>query len=138
MPVRKHVQQAVAGSANVLSGLRFPRPRHALAYLLSGALSFSIANAQEEPALYVSPEDPVNEYLDAIDLIEADYGPYALELSDLYLGLGPVGIFLGLQLPEPPRRQHHAFRGGLGEEIGGQKGEGKEEGKTLFHGSMVL
>lgn len=54
-------------------------------------LSFFFLNpalGQEEGTAYVSPNDPGNEYLDAIDLIEAEYGPYATELSDLHLGLG--------------------------------------------------
>lgn len=36
----------------------------------------------------VPPHDPANDYLDAIDRVEGEYGPYASELSDLYLGLG--------------------------------------------------
>ena len=32
--------------------------------------------------------DPVEDYLDAIDRVEADYSAYSTELSDLYLGLG--------------------------------------------------
>jgi tetratricopeptide (TPR) repeat protein len=45
--------------------------------------------SEEVPqAGYVSPYDPLNNYLDAIDRIEMEYGPYATELSDLYLGLG--------------------------------------------------
>jgi len=44
--------------------------------------------AEEQAPAYVSPQDPADEYLDAIDRVEADYGPYATELSDLYLGLG--------------------------------------------------
>lgn len=32
--------------------------------------------------------DPAEDYLDAIDRVEADYSAYSTELSDLYLGLG--------------------------------------------------
>ncbi len=39
---------------------------------------------------FVVPEDPKTPYLDAIDRLEEDYGPYATELSDLYMGLGEV------------------------------------------------
>lgn len=39
---------------------------------------------------FVIPPDPMRPYLDAIDRIEENYGPYATELSDLYLGLGEV------------------------------------------------
>lgn len=48
----------------------------------------STGHAQEPVSGYVPPHDPANDYLEAIDRIEADYGPYATELSDLYLGLG--------------------------------------------------
>ena len=39
---------------------------------------------------FVVPPDPTLPYLDAIDRFEEDFGPYATELSDLYLGLGEV------------------------------------------------
>ena len=32
--------------------------------------------------------DPVEDYIDAIDTVEAEYSSYSTELSDLYLGLG--------------------------------------------------
>ena len=48
----------------------------------------STGRAQDAVAEYVPPHDPANDYLEAIDRIEAEYGPYATELSDLYLGLG--------------------------------------------------
>lgn len=41
-------------------------------------------------ATFVVPQDPRTPYLDAIDRLEEDYGPYATELSDLYMGLGEV------------------------------------------------
>jgi len=44
--------------------------------------------AEEQAPAYVSPRNPADEYLDAIDRVEAEYGPYSTELSDLYLGLG--------------------------------------------------
>ena len=40
------------------------------------------------PAVVVPRRDPASDYLDAIDRVEGEYGPYATELSDLYLGLG--------------------------------------------------
>ena len=60
----------------------------ALGCLLGSTLLVQSAWTQVPEAGYVSPPNPVNDYLDAIDRIEADYGPYATELSDLYLGLG--------------------------------------------------
>jgi len=36
----------------------------------------------------ITPSETAEEYLAAIDRIEADYGPYATELSDMFLGLG--------------------------------------------------
>lgn len=50
-------------------------------------LEYSAAEPEQGTA-YVSPVDPKNEYFDEIDRIEGEYGPYASELSDLYLGLG--------------------------------------------------
>ena len=32
--------------------------------------------------------DPVEDYIDAINNVEAEYSAYSTELSDLYLGLG--------------------------------------------------
>jgi tetratricopeptide (TPR) repeat protein len=60
----------------------------ALGCVLAGLFLANSALAQVPEASYVSPPNPVNDYLDAIDRIEGDYGPYATELSDLYLGLG--------------------------------------------------
>ncbi len=59
-----------------------------LGCLLAGLLLANSAWAQLPETGYVSPPNPANDYLDAIDRIEGDYGPYATELSDLYLGLG--------------------------------------------------
>jgi tetratricopeptide (TPR) repeat protein len=46
------------------------------------------AQALDPTPAYVPLERPENDYLDAIDRIESDFGPYATELSDLYMGLG--------------------------------------------------
>jgi tetratricopeptide (TPR) repeat protein len=59
-----------------------------LGCILAGLLALGSAVGQEGGAGYVSPAEPENAYLDAIDRIEAESGPYATELSDLYLGLG--------------------------------------------------
>jgi len=37
---------------------------------------------------HITPSETADEYLAAIDRIEADYGPYAVELSDMFMGLG--------------------------------------------------
>jgi tetratricopeptide (TPR) repeat protein len=62
---------------------------------LAGLFFLDHALGQEEEADYVSPSEPANEYLDAIDRIEAEYGPYATELSDLHLGLGQTLVNSG-------------------------------------------
>ncbi len=59
-----------------------------LGCLLASLFYLGSALGQEESTTYVSPREPANEYLDAIDRIEAENGPYTTELSDLYLGLG--------------------------------------------------
>jgi tetratricopeptide (TPR) repeat protein len=59
-----------------------------LGFFLAGLLFLGNAYGQDEEPGYVSPREPAYEYLDAIDRIESEYGPYAMELSDLYLGLG--------------------------------------------------
>jgi tetratricopeptide (TPR) repeat protein len=66
-----------------------------LGCILAGLFFLDRAVGQEEGTAYVSPSEPANEYLDAIDRIEAEYGPYAMELSDLYLGLGQILIDSG-------------------------------------------
>lgn len=87
--------QAVTGSAKTLSALLLRQAALARACLIAGFALPLAAAGQEAPARYVSPQDPVNEYLEAIETIEADYGPYATELSDMYLGLGQTLIGAG-------------------------------------------
>jgi tetratricopeptide (TPR) repeat protein len=69
-----HRGQPLAGFACVLAGLFFLGP------------AFGQETGTDTD--YVAPREPSNDYLDAIDRIEAENGPYATELSDLYLGLG--------------------------------------------------
>jgi tetratricopeptide (TPR) repeat protein len=69
-------------------GSRQGRPMLGLGCILVGLFCLVPAIAQEEGWGYVPPRDPANDYLNAIDGIEAEYGPYATELSDLYVGLG--------------------------------------------------
>ena len=94
MPVCEHTTRAVYALAKSLFGLCRRRPGLSLACLLAAAISIQSAAAQSL-ADYRSPVNPVEEYLDAIDEIEADYGPYAEELSDMYLGLGQTLIDAG-------------------------------------------
>ena len=70
------------------SGLPRRRPWLSLGCILAGLIFLVPALAQEESTDYVPTSDPANEYLDEIDRIEAEYGPYSTELSDMYLGLG--------------------------------------------------
>ena len=51
--------------------------------LLSAATVQSQTIEEQQPA-----SDPVSDYMNAIDNIEAEYSAYSTELSDLYLGLG--------------------------------------------------
>jgi TolA-binding protein len=44
--------------------------------------------ADENAANHVAPTEAVGNYLDAIELAEAQYSAYSIELADLYLGLG--------------------------------------------------
>lgn len=51
--------------------------------------------AQEGAPAYVPRRAPAQDYLDAIDRVEGEFGPYATELSDLYLGLGQTYLESG-------------------------------------------
>ena len=88
MPVNDQTKQARTASTTPLFGLLQRQLTLGLGCILAGLFFLDHALGQEEEAVYVSPSEPANEYLDAIDRIEAEYGPYATELSDLYLGLG--------------------------------------------------
>ncbi len=50
---------------------------------------------QDEVPAYVPRRTLAQDYLDAIDRLEAEEGPYASELSDLYLGLGQTYLDTG-------------------------------------------
>jgi tetratricopeptide (TPR) repeat protein len=86
--VRIRTVQARTERLAALSGLPGRQSLPALGCVLAGLFLAHSALAQLPETGYVSPPNPVNEYLDAIDGIEGDFGPYATELSDLYLGLG--------------------------------------------------
>jgi len=88
MPVSNHTIQAMSACTTALFGSRHRRPVFGLGCILTGLLFLAPAVAQEEDWGYVPPREPANDYLNAIDRIEAEYGPYATELSDLYVGLG--------------------------------------------------
>jgi tetratricopeptide (TPR) repeat protein len=88
MPVNEQTKQAMTASTTPLFGLRQRQFMLGLGCVLAGLFFLDPVLGQEESVGYVSPSEPANEYLDALDRIEAEYGPYATELSDLYLGLG--------------------------------------------------
>jgi tetratricopeptide (TPR) repeat protein len=88
MPVNDHTKQAMTAPTTPLFGLRQRQPLLGLGCILAGLLFLDPVVGQEEGVAYVSPREQANEYLDALDRIEEEYGPYATELSDLYLGLG--------------------------------------------------
>ena len=89
------LQQAPFGPAKSFSGGRIPRTAVALACLLAGMVPTTPAIGQDAPPAYVPQKDPAEEYLEAVERIEADRGPYDMELSDLYLGLGQKLIDAG-------------------------------------------
>jgi tetratricopeptide (TPR) repeat protein len=102
MPVRIHTKEAKPVLATVRFGLRQSQLMAGLACVIVGlslpaAVLSQDADAGVEPESeqdgeeapqFIVPEEPTRPYLDAIDRIEAEYGPYSTELSDLYLGLG--------------------------------------------------
>jgi tetratricopeptide (TPR) repeat protein len=95
MPVNDHTKQAMTAPTTPLFGLRQRQPLLGLVCILAALFFLDPAVGQEGAVGYVSPVDPANEYLDALDRIESEYGPYAVELSDLYLGLGQTLINRG-------------------------------------------
>lgn len=88
MPPGDQRNQAATAPETSFLGLRQQQPRASYGLILTLLLTLSPMAGSAEETAYVSPSDPTEDYLDAIDTIESDYGPYATELSDLYLGLG--------------------------------------------------
>ena len=67
------------------------RPRQfapCVLFALAALFNADPAISQGDGGSYVSPQRMEDEYFNAIDRVEGEYGPYATELSDLYLGLG--------------------------------------------------
>ncbi len=95
MPYCEHTTRVFDPPVKSLFGLPRRRPGLALACFSVLLLGFQTALAQTTLSEYVSPVDPVEEYREAIDNIEADYGPYSEELTDMYLGLGQTLIDAG-------------------------------------------
>ncbi len=62
-------------------------PHNICALLLCLAFS-SPSQADDGTPIPVQPADSVGRYTDAIDLAEAEFSAYSMELADLYLGLG--------------------------------------------------
>ena len=88
MPVTNHSKQAKTASTTPLFGLLQRQSMISLGCVLAGLYFLDPALGQEANLGHISPSETANEYLEAIDRIEADYGPYAVELSDMYMGLG--------------------------------------------------
>ena len=86
--VSNRTKQANTRSIRLLFGLNPGQPIPAAACILAGLFLSLTAIGQEQDVGYVPSANPVNEYLDAIESIEEDYGPYDSQLSDLYIGLG--------------------------------------------------
>lgn len=57
-------------------------------FLISVLGIFSTVSQAQTIADQQPASDPVEDYIDAIDTVEAEYSSYSTELSDLYLGLG--------------------------------------------------
>lgn len=95
MPVSVETRQAVQRPAIPLLGLRKRKSRRLAGCVLASFALMGSAIGEDPAGAYQSPVNPADVYLDAIDDIEADYGPYATELSDLYVGLGQTLFDLG-------------------------------------------
>ena len=92
MPVSDQTKQAMSALTPPLLGLRQRQPTVGLGCILASLLLLDPALGQEEGTDYEFHYNPANQYLDAIDNIEAEYGPYAMELMDLYQGLGQTFV----------------------------------------------
>jgi len=88
MPVKTFLQQARAASTKPLSGLLQKQSLLGLGCIVAVLLSAGPAWGQAVDLGHITPSETADEYLAAIDRIEADYGPYAVELSDMFMGLG--------------------------------------------------
>ena len=73
--------------------------------LLIGPLAIK---SHSQSAAQQPQSDPAEDYLDAIDRVEADYSAYSTELSDLYLGLGR-----SLLTKEEYQKARQAFQRGM-------------------------
>jgi tetratricopeptide (TPR) repeat protein len=115
-------ERIITVRTTAISGLRHLQLAAGLVLIFSAATLFGFETAdnaqnsevldnlaetssEEEAPRFVVPPDPKLPYLDAIDRLEEDYGPYAIELSDLYLGLGEV--FLNEGEYEEARDAYH-------------------------------
>ncbi len=74
--------------SHVVSARRARRRAGAVSAGMLLFLSLQDGAAQDAVAEYVSPPDPVTNYLEAIERLESEGGAYSPELADLYLGLG--------------------------------------------------
>jgi len=88
MPVKKYSIQAKIASATPLSGLLQRQFMFSLGCVLAVLFLSDPALGQQADLGHILPNETANQYLDAIEQMEADYGSYSTELSDLYMGLG--------------------------------------------------
>ncbi len=59
-----------------------------ISFILAACLVPALPAGAEDYAKLLTRGDPVTDYLEAIDEAEIHIGPYAMEMADLYLGLG--------------------------------------------------
>lgn len=88
MPVKKRLIQAKIASMPSLFGLSQRQSMFSLGCVLAGLYLAEPAMGQQTDLGYISPSETADQYLEAIESIEAEYGSYATELSDMYMGLG--------------------------------------------------
>ena len=75
MPVNDHTKHTMTAPTTPLFGLRLRQPLLGLGCILAALFFLGPVVGQEGNMGYVSPVNPANEYLDALDRIESEYGP---------------------------------------------------------------
>jgi tetratricopeptide (TPR) repeat protein len=88
MPVKKFLQRATTASTITLFGLLQKQLLLSLGCILAALVAAGPAWGQAVDLGHITPSETADQYLAAIEKIEADYGSYATELSDMYMGLG--------------------------------------------------
>jgi tetratricopeptide (TPR) repeat protein len=95
MPVQTYLKQAMTATTKGLSDLLQKRIGIGLGCVLAIPLFSVAAWGQQADLGLITPSETADEYLKAIEEIESDYGPYATELSDMYMGLGQTLVNSG-------------------------------------------